>query len=123
MAITLLPHPFRRMAELQRRVQGLTVIVDDIIDAWPPTTTAAAGDGTAALPVTGPIRGQELVMSAWSCKDPGRGLTVAQAKQITRGAHRDCPNDRAVCRIKHAAMRLLIDEGVLVPAGRNYSAR
>ncbi|MET9030496.1 hypothetical protein ABZW96_33495 [Nocardia sp. NPDC004168] len=77
-------------------------------------------DMWAGLVVTGPIRGQDMTITNWSCEDTGRGLSVDQAKAITR-QHLECPGDAPrICRIKAAAMALLIDEGVLVPA-RNYS--
>ncbi|MBF6302288.1 hypothetical protein IU459_32815 [Nocardia amamiensis] len=122
-------HPFRRhrddeVADLRRQVRMLTALVDDVIDAWTSmhanTLTSDNGGRSGALVITGPIHGQDMTITTWSCEDTGRGLSVDQAKAITR-QHLECPGDNPrICRIKAAAMALLIDEGVLVPA-RNYS--
>ncbi|MEU4841749.1 hypothetical protein [Nocardia testacea] len=134
--MTLL-HPFRSrraphadMAAMRvqidqqgKKIRDLNAIVDDIIDAWASVQTRATGDtGTpgylAALTATGPVHGQHITFTFWSCHNPGHGITTDQAKQITR-EHLDCPgNDPTVCRIKHAAMRHLAATGVLVPGSR-----
>jgi hypothetical protein len=125
-------HPFRNrhsdddVAELRRKVHMLNVIVDDIIDAWPSLPvhelTSEHRRTSEALVVTGPIRGQEMTLLGWSCSDPGRDLTVDQAKAVTR-QHLCCPGDNPrVCRVKDAAMAKLAAAGVLVrDSRRNYS--
>jgi hypothetical protein len=123
-------HPFRRhprvdeVADLRRQMHKLTALVDDVVDAWTSmhgdTLTSDDGGRSDAFVITGPIHGQDMTLMTWSCEDTGRGLSVDQAKAITR-EHLECPgDDPRTCRIKAAAMALLIDKGVLVPA-RNYS--
>lgn len=103
---------FRRGPSLRTQVRNLTALVDDMIDSWPPTTTATA----PRWEITGPVFGQELAITVWSCQDPGIGLSTDQAMQIRR-EHYLCPaDDPAVCRIKAAAMVRLISAGKLVPA-------
>lgn len=112
--------PATDLATLRREMRRMASLVDDMIDAWPARTDVPTCGAISAA--TGPVRNGEWRPSGWSCSDPGIGLTVAAAKAITR-QHLECPADRAVCRIKTAAMALLIESGVLVPAVRNYSAR
>ncbi|WP_040793288.1 hypothetical protein [Nocardia paucivorans] len=109
---------FRRRRPLRQQVRDLTAIVDDMIDRWPRVTgTSATVDG-----VTGAVFGQDLVLSAWSCRNPGLGLTVGEAMQIRR-QHMMCPpDDPTVCRIKPAALRLLAERGKVVPAGKGVIA-
>ncbi|MFI5721079.1 hypothetical protein [Nocardia sp. NPDC051750] len=104
----------RTRRNLRRQVRDLAAMVDHIIDAWPPST----GPSVPVHGITGPVYGQELVISAWSCHDPGIGLSTDQAMTIRR-EHYMCPaDDPAVCRIKPAALARLVATGKLVPAGR-----
>lgn len=100
----------RTRRSLRRQVRDLAAMVDDIIDAWPPSS----GPHVPVHGLTGPVYGQELVISAFSCRDPGIGLTKDQALTIRR-EHMMCPaDDPAVCRIKYAAMDVLARTGAVI---------
>lgn len=135
--MTLL-HPFRRrhdvdeLAELRpqmvarakkvKTVRELAALIDDVIDAMDHRRLAAAPADTGPFSATGPVRDQEWSSSGWSCRDHGEDLSVADAKKVTR-QHLRCPgDDPQICRIKYAAMQVLIREGVLVPAAQRTIA-
>lgn len=137
--MTLL-HPFRHrrhdvdeLAELRpqmvarakkvKTVRELAVLIDDVIDALDYRRLVAVAPGdTGPCSATGPVRDQEWSSSGWSCRDHGEGLSVADAKKVTR-QHLRCPgDDPQICRIKYAAMQVLIREGVLVPAAQRTIA-
>lgn len=109
-----------RQARRAHTLKELTAVIDNAIDALDSVRIAAAGadpDDTGRLPLTGPIHGQNLQMTELSCWHSGRDLTVAQAKRVTQ-QHRTCPDDPAICRVKAAAMTLLVAKGVLVRDSR-----
>ncbi len=65
-AVATLIHPFRHrnaeIAELRRRVQNLTALVDDILDAWTALQApAAVVAGTSVLTATSPAAMRVLV--------------------------------------------------------------
>ncbi|MEV0081142.1 hypothetical protein AB0H58_32415 [Nocardia neocaledoniensis] len=90
-----------------RRIQQLTAMVDDVIDAMDALRPAIASDHAGLPIITGVIRGQTFTPMTRSCHDPGIGLTVAQAKQVTR-EHMDCS-----CRIRAAAYEVLDEAGTV----------
>ncbi|MGY5210018.1 hypothetical protein [Nocardia gipuzkoensis] len=129
MTLDTLLHPFRHrddeMAELRtevlrrvrkvRSVKEMAVLVDDVIDALDAARVSAAPPD--ALPITGPIHGQDWAGLRWSCHASGP-LTVEQARQVMR-EHIECsglgrgPGDPGICRIKHAALSVLAAANVL----------
>lgn len=90
-----------------RRIQTLTAMVDDVIDAMDALRPVVASDHAGLPNITGAIRGQDFIQMTRSCEDPGVGLTVAQAKQVTR-EHMDC-----ACRIRARAYDVLVEAGVV----------